>query len=236
MPQDTKNNRILFISGIVAIAVIFIVIIALFIRNLFYDTTVEILVAPSFATVEIDGKKHKSDTTVKLKSGTHSVKISADGFNGEELSLNTAKDETSTIYTYLIPESGSMDWYIDHPSEDMIVTRIGSYLAEQTADEYLKKYPVSSILPIEVVEYNQDQSLSGWVEYRIDGGQFKECKSEFCIKITDTSGGNRDHAIQKIHDQGFNPNDYEIVYEYTPVQEIDQATLDKIYQQYGVSY
>lgn len=230
MNQDTKKKHIIIASFFILLLLI-IGIIILYINSLRYNATINILVAPSSATVEINGKNYKNNGTIKLEPGNYTVIISADTFTSQEIPVELTKNETADIYTYLIPTNGSMDWYINHPEEEMLVTSIGSKKAQQTSNEYYKKYPIATILPILVVESSPE-----WREYRIDGGQFDDCQKDpdFCIVITDSTGNNRDRAIKAIQDKGYNPNDYEIIYKYTPIEQLNQSTIDKIHQQYGI--
>ena len=55
----------------------------------------------------------------------------------------------------------------------------------------------------------------------IDGGMFDGCEGTFCLKITDTTGGNYERAIQMIKEKGFNPDDYEIIYENKPITPLN---------------
>ena len=51
-----------------------------------------------------------------------------------------------------------------------------------------------------------------YVYYRIDGGEYEGCKTDYCLKITDFTGGNYDRALKLMQDKGYNPDDYEIIY------------------------
>lgn len=231
MDPIEKRKRNIIIGTLVILLLVIIGIIAIYINSLRYSSTIDILVAPSFATVEVNDKVIKNNSKIKFEPGNYTIKISANDFISQELSIELKENELFDLYTYLTPTNGSMDWYINHPEEGMLVTTIGSKKAQQAADEYYKKYPIATVLPIVVVESNPE-----WREYRIDGGQFDNCQKtpDFCIVITDSTGNNRDRAIKNIQDKGYNPNDYEIIYKYEPIEQLNQSTIDKIHQQYGL--
>ena len=107
-----------------------------------------------------------------------------------------------------------MDWYLSHEEDQMILNTIGGEQAVRESQEYSKNYPISTILPIIYADYDKEWN---YTEYRIDGGDFDECSKDFCVKITDVTGGNEDAAMQKIRDSGFNPDDYEVIYSYEPM-------------------
>ena len=95
---------------------------------------------------------------------------------------------------------------------------IGDYEAEQNSKDYNSRYPIISILPIVYAEYDDEYD---YTEYRIDGGSFSDCDRDFCLKITDVTGGNMDHAKAKIRNAGFNPDDFQILYEYRPIAPLE---------------
>lgn len=218
--QHKRNVQIAIISAIVGFIILVIGAIILFIQDTKRTATLDITIAPSFAKVEIGNKTYKTKGVERLEPGHYSVKVSADGFTSQETTIDLTGGETTKLLLYLIPADGSMEWYRNHPDEMMILDTIGDAEAAQTAADYHDKYPISKDLPIIVVEV--DKTTYAWTEYRIDGGTFEECQNkDFCLKITDSTGGNKDAAYAKIRASGYNPDDYEIIYEYVPVQPLD---------------
>lgn len=216
-----QRQRVKF--GAIGIVLMFVAlviwIIILYIQNLGRSATLDLLVAPSFAQVKINDQTYANKVSSSFEPGDYTVEISAEGFQTKQETISLRQGETTQLYTYLIPEDGDMSWYANHSSEDMLLTSIGSRNATIKSTTYLADFPISAILPIEVVEV--DPNTYDWVEYRIDGGKFDQCHREFCIKITDTTGGNHDAALEQIRAKGYNPDDYEIIYNYAPVQPLN---------------
>lgn len=218
--QHKRNVKIAIIGTIIGFVVLVIIAIILFIQDTKRTATLEITIAPSFAKVEIGDKTYKTSGIERLEPGHYPVKISAEGFTSQETTIDLTGGETTQLLLYLIPSDGSMEWYRNHPEEMMILDTIGDAEAAQTAANYHELYPISKDLPIVVVEV--DKTTYAWTEYRIDGGTFEECQNkDFCLKITDSTGGNKDAAYAKIRTSGYNPDDYEIIYEYVPIQPLD---------------
>lgn len=241
-PSATKSNQAeiyakrrkqLFIVGVIAFIILIVIVIFLFIVDSQKTASVDILVAPSFAKVEINGKKYKSKTTTRVKPGEATAVISADGFESQEINLTFEKDVETKVYVILNPTTGNADFYKNNPTEANLAQRISEALVRINADLYLKEHPIINVLPIIVTDYNQETNT--WLEYRIDYGEFQECATDFCLKITDTTGGNYNRAIEKIREKGFNPDDYEFIYQSTPVEPMSQPSLEQIYQHYGVN-
>lgn len=197
--------------GILIVATIILVIIAL---NLTSTAELELLIAPSSATVLIDDKEYQNGT-FRIPSGEHTISITKDGFTPKKYSFNTSS--TSKIYDYIIETDGTYDWYLSHPDDSLLLTQIGDYHSDQLASSALEKHPIIEHLPIIYANFDQEYN---YTEYRIDGGSFDDCNTDFCLKITDSTGGNYNSAVQNIKDLGFNPEDFTILYEYTPAENL----------------
>ena len=183
--------------------------------NLGQTKEVEILVAPASATVEIDGKKYENGT-YKLKTGEHQVHIEKENFTTKDYTFTI--ESTTKLYDFLEQKDGSFSWYLDHESDALLLTQIGSYNASIEAEKFTTTYSVISKLPIIYANYDENYN---YTEYRIDGGKFSDCKTDFCLKVTDTTGGNLEAAKEKLKEQGITPEDYELLYTYTPITPLE---------------
>ena len=164
-----RNRRILIISLLIGFIILVAVILIVSIYYLRRSATLDILVAPTSATITIDGQTY-TNGTYKIEPTSTSATITAEGFTSQEVSLNIIGGETTTLYLYLIPTDGDMNWYLDHPDDMMIVTQIGDLQALATSDAYHTEHPISQVLPIVVVEVNP--TTYDWTEFRIDGGSY----------------------------------------------------------------
>lgn len=207
-----KKYPFVFIG--LSLLIFFSIILLITALNMRPSVEITLLVAPSSATTTIDGKTYQNGT-FNIEPGEHQVHIEKDGFISQDFSFNTLA--TTKIYAYLKQQDGSYSWYQNHPEDSQILTQIGDYQADQEADLYAKKYPITQILPLIYAHYDENYN---YTEFRIDGGKFAGCDSDFCLKITDSTGGNLELAKSKIKDSGFSPEDYQILYEYKPVQQL----------------
>lgn len=81
----------------------------------------------------------------------------------------------------------------------------------------LKKEKIERILnylPIIVAEYSDDYST--YTEFKVDVDEI----NPLSLKIVDTTGGNQQRALNEIKKYGFNPSDYQISYEFIPIEPI----------------
>lgn len=211
-----KNKKWAIIGGVI-FAILTVVSVVMIVLDAKYSATLEILVAPSAAKITVDGKEYKNGT-YKMEPGEVTVKITMDGFITKELPALLTRGGTTKLYTYLIPENESMDWYLEHPEEQMLLNTIGDARAAAASAEYLTENPIVKVLPLIYANYDENWN---YTEYRVDGGDFEECEREFCLRVTDTTGGNYEAALELIRENGFSPEDYEIVYQYKPITPLN---------------
>ncbi len=205
-----KRNTIIIIAIIVAIFIIIPLI--LFIIHTIYSAKLTTTIAPSFATLEIDGKTYPINTELSLKPQQTTAIISAEGFQRKEISLNLIKDETISIATYLVPNDGDLSWYYNNPEENTLFENVGGQEAAKNALIFLEEYPISEILPLSFADIVDGNPIN----YRIDIGKFEACKTNFCLKISDYTGLSREHALNLIRSKGYNPDNYQIIYQKEP--------------------
>lgn len=217
--NNQKKGKLIIFGGIVFFCVIVIMSIILYIIDSRKTATLHTIIAPSFAKIIINNKTFTPNHDIRLEPGEYTVAVQAENFQSQEQKLTLEDHQTTTLALYLDPNDGNaFTWYETHDKEYSYFLSASNYLANQSATEYAEKYPISAILPFTVVEV--DPVTYDWTEYKVGGGKFDGCNSDYCIKITDTTGGNREKALDKIREKGFNPNDYQILYEETPIQPL----------------
>ncbi len=214
--SEKPRPKTLFIISMCAFVAIAIAVIILAIIDARKTASLEILVAPSFANVELDQHNFGSNQTVKYYPGDYKVTVSAPGFTPQELDLALTTHQTSQLYLYLTPEDGSLDFYSRNPEEDNLLQEVISHICLTESSEFLAKYPIASILPYEHYTQNEFFEPTG---YRIDYGHFDACKSPFCLQVTSYTKSGLDDAKSYLRENGFNPNDYEIILNYTPLDK-----------------
>lgn len=194
----------LLIGAVLALAIILIIVT---VRRL-NSASLRIVTAPSSAEVVVDGTVYTNGFYDGLSVGQKHVEVRAEGFETESFDMEFAADDTTKIYLCLKTDDEALTKTDDYINNCDLVKE---YHGEQETLDFYKKYPIHQDIPIVVEWYSDDYTVH--VSYRIDLGEYKNCQSEYCLKITDLSGGNRDRAIQEIRNRGYNPDDYEILYE-----------------------
>lgn len=214
--ERKKIRKLIYVA--VAGALVIIGVSAYFIiRNIQMNATLDLLVAPVSAEVKINGRTYNNGKH-KFDPGTINVEITKEGFRAQNYTIDLPSNKTTKLYTYLVQNDGSLDWYINHQEDQMIMTMIGDAKADEEGKKYTEEFPAIQGLPIIYVDY-----LSGpYTDFRVDGGKFPGCKKDFCIKITDTAGNGYEKALNMIRERGYDPDNYEVIYEYMPVEPLNK--------------
>ncbi len=208
--QDKRSSKRTLIPVLILIAVVFtIAIVVLFTTVFSKNSELVVLVAPSTATVRLDGRKIKNGSN-PIKSGKHTLEISGDGLETKTIDFEIAKKETKSINAYALGTNG-FEYYLEHDEE---IERLG-LVADGEAASFVKNYEKSKtileLLPLSIAKENGDKSST------LSKGD--NCTRSFCLKITDDNADLSAEMKKKIESLGYNPEDYEIQYERTDTLE-----------------
>ena len=135
-----------------------IFMVALFLGALIYSTiemiinhdktaTIEILIAPSDAKVEIDGRTFPTKSTIKIRPGTYAVKIEKDGFISFNGSIKANADETSYLYEFLNEENENGTYYKDNEQDSLRAQQISDKKADLFHENYNGTDQIWNITP-----------------------------------------------------------------------------------------
>ena len=189
------------VAGVVFVdLIIVIVLVALAIIKGMKTATVDILVAPSVATVEINGAKYGTGA-YRLFPGEAEATISADGFETKTMALNLKAGETTKLYVYLNPNEDSLNYYARNSADAELLKKVGGM-------DITKIISIQDILPITSRRYNETNgSMEGIVI-----NQNLDCEEIFCLRVIGDSSNGHEWTRSLIKERGYNPDDYEIRY------------------------
>lgn len=201
------RNKML-IGGCLLVIMLLVVMLVASI-NYKFSAGVDIVVVPTDAKILIGGTEYKNGIHQGLLVGSANVEITREGYEPKSFDIELKQGEVTKIYVAL---EGGNDWSEDEMDENTkrLLEIINEYNGELETKELIKKYPVMKDLPIVVESYQNN--YSDYVSYRVDGGKYDECEREFCLKITDISGGNYERAVEALRNKGHEADDYEVIY------------------------
>ncbi len=219
--RKIQRRWMIAIGAVVGFVVLVMALIVIAVVNMHKTTTVELVVAPSFADITANGKKIASggERTIKYYPGNYEIEIVADGFHSQKMTMNFEDNGTTHIYTYLEPTDDNADFYDleENKKEYDLAQMAMDKQAILSTEEYAEKYPITNVLPYWVEDYNEFGRPQG---FRIDYGEFEGCETDFCLQVTAYKRSGLERAKEYIKEKGFNPDDFEILFNYQPVEAL----------------
>ena len=214
--EDNSKKIIITLSIIIGVLLIFISVFAIiipFINSQATSTYLDIAVAPSTATIELDGTKINAGVN-EITPGEHHLKFSAPNFESKEINIIIEKHKDQSVVEYLKNTTEGMRYFFKS-REDIAVLR--SYQQNNTNDQevtdFLNKYDslikITEKLPI-VTNFREGANIvSGEIT---DGTNNPKCDYAFCLQV-DQSKSYEWRVRESMQLAGYNYDDYEIIYE-----------------------
>ena len=140
-----KASLVFFISLFIGFVVYSV---TKYIINIDKTATIEVLVAPSDATLIIDNREFPTKATIKIKPGIYSVEIKKDGFVNYTGEINAIANQTVYLYEYLKDKDGNTN-VSDENSEDALrIQQINDTTDELYYKAFVGDDPIWNITPI----------------------------------------------------------------------------------------
>ncbi len=199
------------ISAVVALNVIAVlVVILLVVIHRAKTVSIDVYVAPSEATIELNGKKFDNFASYNLMPGEYHVSISMDGMKTKEYDLALENDGFARIWEYLVDDNDSLDYYLKNPDEISILTKFSDDEEVKKVIEYYDKVvSIRDALPLEYYDRSDpDNSVGVFVEEDTN-----ECINKILCLVIYGGEKNRGIALGLIKEAGYNPDDYGIRFE-----------------------
>jgi hypothetical protein len=187
-----------------AFTVIVLVFVGIFISRI-GKIKVDIVAAPSTATVKIDGKA-ASNKTIYVSKGKHQFSADLKGFSSDSKTIDITKN--TTVKLLLDPESDEAKQLLaDNPELQLEREHIGSSDFGENSKKIGEKYPYISRLPISGTKFSVDYGLSQNTKTNQD-------EPAIALYITATDADERRNAISNIEQElSIDPGSVEIIFE-----------------------
>ena len=204
-----RRHKIASVVIVLNVIAILIAILLVVIHNT-KTASVDIYVAPSEATIELNGEKYDNFASYNLMPGDYHVKISMDGMKTEEYDLSLGDNEFARIWKYLVDDDGSLDYYLKNPDEISILAKFSDdENVEELIEHYNKVVSIRDVLPLEYYDRSDpDNSIGVFVEEDMN-----DCDGKILCLVIYGGEDNRDIATSLIKEAGYDPDDYGIRFE-----------------------
>jgi hypothetical protein len=201
------NKKLLYTIGILLIIGIVGYLVIESLQNRDKTAALDIQSAvPNDINVTVDDSKVVSNGIVHVKPGPHTIIAQRNGFAGKKQTVSVKTGETKTVRLLLTPNGpAGHDWAASHPDQFLEYEAQAGKQFDQNSKNLTQRYPLISHLP---------EIHPTW---RIDYGESPEHPNNpNYVAITILYSGNdidKQNALDWIRTQGFNPDDYQIIYQ-----------------------
>ena len=189
-------------------------------------SVIDFNIAPVDATILVNGNTKYTNGQYKITPGAYEISISHEGLESKVFSVNIEPHQVVNITTFLAGANDNFDFYglkenygsykklksIASASEN--TTTDNDVSAEQFISDFERKISIFDILPIKGYVYADSNVGASTAGFTIGNGQGgKECEEVACLLVKYYGSGYEDAVMEKIKEAGYNPADYQYVYE-----------------------
>jgi hypothetical protein len=174
------------------------------------QANIDIQASPEASQITVDGKNSKGGGQ-RLLPGTHTIAASFGGFSTEKQTVTVPKNGSIKVILLLEPSSEIGRTYLsNHQSEQQRRETLGGTEHNNTVSSLRTTYPILDLLP---------HSGRG---FSIDYGASQKTPDDprtMALYITVPTLGTEQRALNWIRFSGYNPSDYEIIYQYQDAKD-----------------
>ena len=207
-----RNHKVLSLLLFLNVVAVLGVILVIVIHNT-KTATVDIMVTPREAVVELNGAKYENMQSHNVVPGDYHVVISMEGMQTKEYDIAVENEGFVRVWNYLLDADGGFSYYMTHPEDEMLLEDLADDAAKAWLEEFNQVKEIQSVLPL-TFSNTFDENATEVVSISVRWGSGEECeKEEYCLIVHDFTGKNTEKALSLIREAGYDPNEYELVFE-----------------------
>lgn len=169
-------------------------------------SVVVVSVAPKDAKLLLDQTKYIKSGNDRIAPGNHVIKASRVGFVTEEQHFIVSKDVSNVVLVALTPNSNVGTTYLNnHQNEFIKIGDLGEQQNNRITAVIIKQYPIVNHLPADLSPL-----------FTINYGKSKKYPNDptkIAIYISAANPANRQSALLYFFSMGYDPSNYEIVFQ-----------------------
>jgi hypothetical protein len=164
----------------------------------------KLAVVPSDSSIKIDNSGASSGT-LQLAPGSHTITVSRSGFATKTVTVTIQLKQLGTESVVLQANSQEgLDYLAAHPEEQQAGEGATGAEVNQVGQQITDANPLIKLLPYQGADFQ----INAGVSHKHPGQA-----TAVGIYIAASSTAGQQHALSWIKAQGYNPSDYEIIYE-----------------------
>lgn len=194
--DDTQHlaRRLLLLIALIAVVVLIALIAIKLIHNK-NSAKLHIQVAPSVATITVNGKKQGSGV-IAVPPGTYKVTASMQGFASQTQTYKVDKGgEQYYGFALISNDPSTASWYTNHPGDQTLLAAITGQRYQQQGNQSIQQVPLIQYLPYIGVGF----------EFRVDYGEPLPGTNVPGIYITAQTQQGYNDALTWIRNKGYDP-------------------------------
>jgi hypothetical protein len=165
----------------------------------------EVRLVPNDAVLELDGNTKVKEGTLYIEPGEHRIKASRDGFKTVEQTFTSSDTSSVKLAFSLVPNSKVGTTYLkEHPDEQTEREEISGERYNLGIKNLAKNYPITQMLP-----HNGEGFSVGYGQSQLS----PEDTNKIALSIELDTLNQKDRALNWIRYSGYNPADFEIIYD-----------------------
>lgn len=189
-------------------------------------STIIFNVAPIDATISVNGNTNYTNGQYSITPGTYEINISREGLEAKTLSVDIEPHYVVTVNMFLSGADNNFEFYKwkdnygsyqelkSIASSENNITTDQDVSAESFISDFEQTMSIMNVLPIKGYVYADPSIHSATAGFAIRDGQSKEgCERTACLLVNYYGEDYEEAVIEKIKDAGYNPMDYQILYE-----------------------
>ena len=217
-----KWVRIILIIDIIA----FLVVIGIIIMNSTKVSTINFNIAPVDATISVNGNTNYTNGQYAITPGSYEIVVSHEGLESKTFNIDIEPHYVVALTTFLKGADNGFGFYELNAnyesyeklkaiaSKDNNLTTDQDTSAEQFISDSEHKLSIVNILPIKGYVYADPSVGASTAGFAIrDGKSRRDCEKIACLLVNYYGEGYEETVAEKIKAAGYNPADYQLLYE-----------------------
>ena len=213
--KHAKQITTISIIGII-VCIISIIIVSL-ISYFNKPSFLSIQFAPSNAVLTLNDGTTLRTGSYEIQPGYYNGTITADNYQSKTVSFEIKPHESNSLIDYLVHISEGLEHYTNNQSSISTLRLIKN---DPDVTNFLQKYDqktsIYSILPLDITWLKNPNDYPTYTVKLTDGNNRPECFTTLCLLVTGPSY-NEAEITKALKEHNYNIDDYEVIYEYSPV-------------------